>query len=215
LAFLDLFAGARRSSGAAIAALSTVCAATALAWLTVYAVLVWFCLSLAALALTQLIARRFAKLSISLADARGWRRDLIVAEAVQGSVWAILIELVGDSSDPAAVACAVVMALLVTAMNATIIPYIPTAAFGAIAPIVLAILTFLRPVGIADGAWPLIVLAWGAQLYFLLLARKLHAAALDALSVQGEKDELIAELEQSKGASINAIFLHRLATGKG
>jgi two-component system cell cycle sensor histidine kinase PleC len=198
VALLRLFAGARRSSGAAMAALSVVFAAIAMAWLTLYAVLVWFCLNLAALALTELIARRFSKAPVSVAEARCWRRDLIVAETVQGGVFAILVELVGQSGEPAALASAVVMALLVAAMNAAIIPCIPAAAFGATAPLVLTILPFLREAGAGDGILPLIALACGGQLYFLLLARKLHKAALEALSFQDEKDELIAELEQSK-----------------
>ncbi len=183
-----------------MAAHSAFCAATALVWLTVYAVLVWFCLSLAALALTQLVARRCWTLPAPAA-ARAWRRDLILAETVQGGVWAILIELVGQSADPAAVACAVVMALVATAMNATIMCHFPAAAVGAIAPVSLTILTLPGQTGFASGAWPLIVLACGAQLYFLLLARKLHAAAVEALSVQSEKDALIAELEQSRANS--------------
>ncbi|WP_424032233.1 sensor histidine kinase [Methylocella sp.] len=190
-----------------MAALSVVFAAIAMAWLTAYAVLVWFCLNLAALALTELIARRFSKAPVSVAEARRWRRDLIVAETVQGGVFAILVELVGQSGEPAALASAVVMALLVAAMNAAIIPCIPAAAFGAMAPLVLTILTFLREASdaamrtLASGILPLIALACGGQLYFLLLARKPHKAALEALSFQDEKDELIAELEQSKANS--------------
>ncbi len=199
VALLRLFAGARRSSAAVMAALSVVFAAIALAWLTLYAVLVWFCLNLAALALTELIAGRLAKAPVRVAEARRWRRDLIVAETIQGAVFAILVELIGQSGEPAALASAVVMALLVAAVNATVIPCIPAAAFGAMAPLVLAILSFLRLAG--DGALPLIALACGAQLYFLLLARKLHKAALEALSFQDEKDELIGELEQSKANS--------------
>ncbi len=195
------FAGARRSSGATTAALSVVFAAIAMAWLTAYAVLVWFCLNIAALALTELIARRFSKAPVSVAEARCWRRDLIVAETVQGSVFAVLVELVGQSGEPAALAAAVVMALLVAAMNAAIIPCIPAAAFGAMAPLVLTILTFLREASVGDGILPLIALACGGQLYFFLLARKLHRAALEALSFRDEKDEHSAELEQTKANS--------------
>ena len=201
VALLRLFAGARRSSGVATAALSVVFAAIAMAWLTAYAVLVWFCLNLAALALTELISRRFSHAPATVAEARRWRRDLIVAETVQGGVFAVLVELVGQSGEPAALAAAVVMALLVAAMNAAIIPCIPAAAFGAMAPLVLTILTFLREAGVGDGILPLIALACGGQLYFFLLARKLHRAALEALSFRDEKDELIAELEQSKANS--------------
>ncbi len=201
LDLLELFAKGRRSCAAAMAALGAVFAAIALAWLAVDAVFIWFCLNIAALTLTQLIARRFSQASVSSDEAPRWRRDFIVAETAQGVIWAILIEFVGQSADPAALACAVVMGLLVTAMNATISPCIPGAAFGAMAPIALTILALAREARFADGTRQLIVLACGAQLYFLLLARKQYAAAIDALSFQGEKDELIAELEQQKANS--------------
>jgi two-component system, cell cycle sensor histidine kinase PleC len=65
----------------------------------------------------------------------------------------------------------------------------------------LATLAFLRPASLSSGALPLTVLACGTQLYFMLLARKLHKASLETLSFQAEKDELIAELEQAKAHS--------------
>ena len=47
----------------------------------------------------------------------------------------------------------------------------------------------------------MIALVCGTQLYFMLLAMRLHAASLATLSFQAEKDELIAELEQAKANS--------------
>jgi two-component system, cell cycle sensor histidine kinase PleC len=54
---------------------------------------------------------------------------------------------------------------------------------------------------ISNGTFALIALACGTQLYFMFLARRLHAASLDALSFQAEKDDLIAELEQANASS--------------
>jgi two-component system, cell cycle sensor histidine kinase PleC len=48
---------------------------------------------------------------------------------------------------------------------------------------------------------PLIALACGTQLYFMVVARRLHGASFEALSFQAEKDELIAELEQANANS--------------
>ena len=47
----------------------------------------------------------------------------------------------------------------------------------------------------------MIALVCGTQLYFMLLAMRLHAASLATLSFQAEKDEIIAELEQAKANS--------------
>ncbi len=201
IALLGLFAKGRRSSAVTRAGIGAAFAAIALTWLAPDVVFVWFCLNIAALASTQLIARRFSRVPVSSHGAKSWRREFIVVETVQGAIWAILVELVGQSNDPAALACAVVMGLLVAAMSATISPCIPAAALGAMAPVALTILMFAREASFSDGTLQLIVLACGAHLYFLLLARKLYAAAVEALTFQGEKDELIGELEQSKANS--------------
>ncbi|PNG27110.1 sensor histidine kinase [Methylocella silvestris] len=200
-ALLGLFARGRRSSAVTLATLSAIFAAIALTWIEVDAVVTWLCVSLAAQILTQLIARRFPQQDLSHADTRRWRRDFIVTETIQGAIFALLVALVGHAEDPAALACAVVMGLLIAAMNATISPSIPAAAAGGMAPVALAMLSLLWEAHLAEGAAQMIVLGFGAQLCFLMLARKLYASALEALSFQSEKDDLIAELEQSKANS--------------
>ena len=86
-------------------------------------------------------------------------------------------------------------------MNATISAAIPSAVAGALTPMTIATLSFLRPASFSDGTLPLIALACGTQLYFMVVARRLHGASFEALSFQAEKDELIAELEQTKANS--------------
>ncbi len=198
---LALFARGRRSCAAILMALGGIFAVIALSWLAADVVVIWLCLNVAALTLTQLIARRYSQAAVSSADAPCWRRDFILTETVQGTTWAILIVLIGQSANPAALASATTMGLLVGAMNATISPCIPAATVGAMVPVTLAILTLAGAASIGDGTLQLIILACGAQLYLLLLARQQYAAAVDAFSFQGEKDELIAELEESKANS--------------
>ena len=86
-------------------------------------------------------------------------------------------------------------------MNATISAAIPSAVAGALTPGTLATLSFLRPASLSDGTLPLIALACGTQLYFMVVARRLHGASFEALSFQAEKDELIADLEQANANS--------------
>jgi two-component system, cell cycle sensor histidine kinase PleC len=68
-------------------------------------------------------------------------------------------------------------------------------------PLTLVTLGFLRPASLSDGILPLIGVACGTQLYFMVLVRNLHTASFKSLAFQAEKDELIAELEQAKAQS--------------
>jgi len=198
IALLRLFAKGRRSSGPAMAALSGVVAAIAATWVAVDAVLAWLCVNVAALSLAYRLAGKFLDAPCADIDVNRQRRNFIIAETVQGVIWATIVCLVSRADDPAARTSALIMLLLVAAVNATVISSIPAAVYGALTPMALTIAIFLRPTSLWDGAMPLIALAFGTQVYFMLLARKLHAAALEALSFQAEKDELIAELERAK-----------------
>jgi len=140
-------------------------------------------------------------LELAKLDARRWRWKFIFAEMFQGVTWALLVWLIGQSGDLDARSFVLVLLLLVAAMNATISASIPSAVTGALTPMTLATLGFLCSSSVSNGTFALIALACGTQLYFMFLARRLHAAALDALSFQAEKDELIAELEQAKTTS--------------
>jgi len=201
LELLRLFAKGRRSSGPAMAALGMLAAAAATTWVAADTVLLWLAVDIAALLLASHIAGKMLAKEDSALDSRRWRLTFSFAETVQGATWAVLVWLVSKSGDPDARSFALVLLLLVAAMNATISASIPVAVTCALTPMTLAILGFLCPASPSDASFVLIALACGAQLYFMLLARRLHAAALETLSFQAEKDELIAELEQAKANS--------------
>jgi two-component system cell cycle sensor histidine kinase PleC len=198
---LRLFAKGRRSSGPAMAVLGGVAAAAAATWVAIDSVLIWLALDFAALGVAYWIAGNFLDTKETLLDASRWRRKFVFAETLQGIAWAAIVWLVSQSGDPAARSYALVLLLPVAAMNATLSAAIPAAVAGAMTPMTIATLSFLRPASVSDGTLPLIALACGTQLYFMFLARKLHKASLEALSFQAEKDELIAELEQAKANS--------------
>jgi two-component system, cell cycle sensor histidine kinase PleC len=198
---LRLSAKGRRSSGPAMAMLGAFAAMAAATWVTWYNALVWLAFDLAALAVAYRFAGKLLNATETAVDARRWRCAFIFAETLQGTIWAAIVWLVSLSGDPAARSYAFVLLLLVAAMNATTSASVPSAVIGALTPMTLATLSFLRPAGLSNGTLPLIGIACGAQLYFIFLARKLYAASLETLSFQAEKDELIAELEQAKANS--------------
>ena len=198
---LRLFAKGYRSSGPAMAVLRAVAAAAAATWVATNAVLIWLALDFAALGVTYALAGKFLDAEVTMLDASRWRHKFVVAETLQGIAWAAVVWLVSQSGDPAARSYALVLLLLVGAMNATISAAIPSAVAGALTPVTLATLSFLRPASFSDGTLPLIALACGTQLYFMVVARRLHGASFEALSFQAEKDELIADLEQANANS--------------
>jgi two-component system cell cycle sensor histidine kinase PleC len=194
---LRLFARARRSSGPAMAGLGAVVAAVATTWIAFDTVLLWLTLDGAALFLAHRFASKLLAAEDSTLDAGRWRWKFIFAETFQGVTWGLIVWLIGQSGDPEARGFALVLLLLVAAMNATTSASIPAAVTGALTPMTLAILGFLYSASLTNSTFGLSALACGTQLYFMLLARRLHAASLEALSFQAEKDELIAELEQA------------------
>ena len=198
---LRLFAKGRRSSGPAMAVLRAVAAAAAATWVAMDAIVIWLALDVAALGVSYRIAGKFLTAEETVRDTGRWRRKFVVAETLQGIAWAAIVWLVGQSGDPAARSYALVLLLLVAAMNATISAPIPSAVVGALTPMTLATLSFLRTASLSDGTLPLIALACGIQLYIMIVARRLHAASFEALSFQAEKDVLIAELEQATANS--------------
>jgi two-component system cell cycle sensor histidine kinase PleC len=198
---LRLFAKGRRSSGPAMAVLGGVVATVATTWIAMDAVLIWLAFDFAALGVAYRNAGKFLDTEEITFEVSRWSRKFVFAETLQGFAWAAIVWLVGQSGDPDARSFALVLLLLVAAMNTTISASFPSAMTGALTPMTVTILGFLCSASFTNGNLSMIEVVSGAQAYFMVLARKLHAASLEALSFQAEKNELIAELEQAKANS--------------
>ncbi len=195
---LQLFAQAKKSAAVNFAILAVVAATIALAWAPQQMLILWLGLALITLFIGRALAIRFLSLDSASVDVARWRSQFVIAEVIQGIVWAQIVGLVGASGDSSAKTFVLVLLLLVAAMNATITASIPIAVYAGLAPMTITIVAFLWPSSLLDKNIPLTALAVGTLLYSALLAKKLYARALDTLSIQSEKDELIAELEQAK-----------------
>jgi len=205
---LRLFAEGRKSSIWSITALSVTIAAVATCWIETEALLIWIGLDFAALMLAYAVVRKFLALDDSAVNIGRWRRNFILSELIQGLVWADIVSMIAQASDPAARTFVLVVQLLVAAMNATITSSIPVAVYAGLTPMTLTIVALLRPSSLVDNSLPLVALACGTLLYFAMLAKKLYATSLDTLSFQAEKDTLIGELEQ---AQVNSDLARRRA----
>jgi two-component system, cell cycle sensor histidine kinase PleC len=200
---LRVFAQARKSAAPAMVGLALVVALMAAIWVPLADILVWITLVAAAGALTYGIAVKFLDLSEAQADVRRWRRRFVLAEFLQGSVWATIVVLLLHVPDATARTFVLFVLLFVAAMSSLVSATVPYAVYAALLPITLAIIVFMRPFADYE-ALPLTLLAGCAQLYFIVLARRLYSTSLSSLSFRMEKEVLIAELEQAKANSDEA-----------
>lgn len=196
---LRLFAKGKTSSFPTMALLGGLAAAVAAVWAGLEPALIWFLLYRCALGLACRAAARFLDAGDSVDDPGPWRRKFLSIEALLGTVWAFW--LVSVPGNQAAQGYALVLLLLAGAMNVTACAALPSAMAFALTPMTLAALALLQPTSLSGHTLPLAILACAIQLYFMILARKLCLATIEALSFKAEKDELIAELEQAKASS--------------
>ena len=191
------FAGTRRGAAAAQALLAFATAGMLTLWVPRSLVMAWLLLAVAAIVLVASAARLFLKRVDGNPRLAAWKRILIAAEAVQSAVWASSAALVVEVHDAAAQTSVLFVLLLVGAMTAMISAPVPAAVYAGLVPMVLAIAAFAWP-ETGHQLLPVLAMAAVAQVYFVVLARRLHATTLATLLFQAEKDELIVELEQSK-----------------
>ena len=199
---LRLYADARRASSPVVAGLSLIVAATATVWLDLAIILSWLGFALSALlAAHWLSAKLIAADETNGFSARVWRAKFVACEIWQGMSWAAIVWLIGRTGDIEARALVLVLLLFIAAMSTTASAAVRFAVTGALTPITLAIVGLLFSAEPSHGTVALIALVCATQLYVMLLARRFRTASLETLSIQAEKDELIAELEQAKANS--------------
>jgi two-component system cell cycle sensor histidine kinase PleC len=184
--------------------LSVAVATTTTLWMPLILVGAWLGLVIAALGVGWMLAVRFLRQNKGGQKARAWQARFIFAETANGLAWATFAVLMSSVSDPWATTFVMVVFMLAAAIHTVATAFLPAAVYAALAPNVLAIMLYLRPTSLFGPAAPLSLLACGALLYFAVLARRIQAGQMDTLSIQAEKDALIAELEQAKANSDEA-----------
>ena len=200
---LRLFAQSHIGAMPGVGLLMATIGAMALLWAPRSMVLLWLSLVTLGLALSYRFATRFLAIAPGEVDARAWRRLFVLGEALQGTIWGLIIVLLVNSSDPILLTFVLFVMLLLAAMTAMIAAPLPLAVYWGLAPITLSAIIFMAGKQNLDSL-PLAGLAIGAQLYFVALAKRLYRTSLETLTFQSEKDILIGELEQAKSNSDEA-----------
>jgi two-component system cell cycle sensor histidine kinase PleC len=198
---LRLYAERRKAAAPAVGIVAITLAVVAMRWTSQPTIACWLGVSTVTIVMAYILASRFLTKPTAQISTLNWTHAFIAVETLQGMVWASTVLVDSSLKDPQVATFVLIAMLLVAAMNATVTASIPGAVYGALTPMTIAIAVAFRPSGVTDSNLLFVMLALGTLLYFLDLARRLHESSLQAFSFQAEKDELIAELEQSKANS--------------
>ena len=201
LELLRLYANRREASAPWLALLGAVFVLMLLACRTTPMPLVWLAFNAFSVLCSCALALRFLRRLDATINVVRWERTFVVAESIQGSLWSMVVVFACYDGDPRLATFSLVALVLIAAMNATVTASIPAASYGALLPVTVAVVAVMRPARLTGPDALLAVLALGTLVYFVMLARNLRVAALQSLSFQAEKDDLIAELERSKANS--------------
>jgi two-component system, cell cycle sensor histidine kinase PleC len=200
---IRLFARYKQGATTAMLLLAGAIAATATIWIRPQNILLWLSIVLGAIALMLGLSRRFLTRVNDDAKLNSWRRRFIFAEVVQGSAWALIVNVLLATDQPSARVFVLFVLLIVAAMTAMLSATIPAAVYAGLLPVSIAIIGFYRPSAEIESL-TLIMMAVSAQLFFVFLAYRLYSSAVSTLEFRAEKDTLFAQLEEAKANSDEA-----------
>jgi two-component system cell cycle sensor histidine kinase PleC len=200
---LRLFAQSRTNAATAMLVLATAVAGTACTWLDPVKVIVWALFMSSAITAQLILCRRFLKLTIEQVSLRTWRFQFVVAEAIQGCCWLVIVNLLLGTHASTATTFVLFVMLLVAAVTSMLAASIPAAVYAGLVPLSLAIFSISEATRDIESLTMSLMVAAG-QFYFLLLANRLYSTSVATLEFRAEKDALIAELEQAKANSDEA-----------
>jgi two-component system cell cycle sensor histidine kinase PleC len=137
------------------------------------------------------------------AAARNWRTRFVLLDLLYGLCWMTI--LLHPALNAVSDTAMMFLVLLVIAVSSMLAANLPAAALAATVPVTLAIALNFGLRGTFD-KYVMAALAFAAEGYFALLARRLHSTMLATLEARAEKDALIGELEQAKSISDEARY---------
>ncbi len=201
---LDEYANSKLSGTLAVPALLIILALFASLWVPPVFAAGWAGLVIVANTAIVLLCRRFKRAGRGSFNARKWTTSFVVGETVYGIAWAVLslFTLAVPPGQNLAVAM-FAMVLVGIAVNAVSTRTLPIATLMSTLPSTLTVSINL----IVQGGtlnWALAAVTIGGQIFFVYLARQLHASELETIVHQAEKDALINELEEARQMSDEA-----------
>jgi two-component system cell cycle sensor histidine kinase PleC len=201
---LDEYAGSRLSGVWAVPALLIILGLFTSLWVPPVAAAVWVVLAISANSAVILTCRRFKQMAVpEKFNATRWTASFIAGETVYGVCWSLLslFTLIAGGQNLEVAMFAVV--LVGIASNAVSTRTLPAATLVSTLPASLTVsVNLVLTGGLLN--YSLAAVTLGAEVFFVYLARQLHASELEGVAHQAEKDALINELEEARNMSDEA-----------
>jgi two-component system cell cycle sensor histidine kinase PleC len=200
---LDEYANSRLSGALALPSLLLILALFVSLWVPALIAIAWAGLVILTNMALVLLCRRFKRTERNKFNAGQWTTSFVAAETVYGIAWSLLALFSLTSDDPYVRVAMFAMVLVGTAANSIATRTLPGATLMSTLPATLTVAISL----VASGGtlnYALAAVTIGGEIFFVYLARQLHASELERVEHQAEKDALIYELEEARHMSDEA-----------
>jgi two-component system cell cycle sensor histidine kinase PleC len=197
------YAESRRGAALPMAALVGILAFVASFWVPTLFAALWAGLVLLSMLIVVLMAQRFRTADATKFNAAEWTTTFVAGETLLGLAWSLLalFTLVADPNTLTPVMFA--MVLVAIAANAIATRTLPPATLMSTLPVTITVSANLIMLG-GTLNYTLAAVALCGEVFFVYLARQLHASELHTITHQAEKDALISELEEARQMSDEA-----------
>jgi len=201
---LDEYADSRISGALVLPVVFAILALFSSLWVSPIAAAGWACLVTAANFAVVYLCRRFKRIEPAQFNAGRWTRTFTSLEAIYGAAWSPLALFTFTAHEPQTLSVVMfAMALVGIATNAVSSHAVRSATLMSTAPVAITVAINLIVIG-GTLNWSLAAVTVGGELFFVYLARQLHASKLEEIMHQSEKDALITELEEAREMSDEA-----------
>jgi two-component system, cell cycle sensor histidine kinase PleC len=194
---LRQYAQTRKIAAPASLGLGLIVAAIATLWVSALHALFWVTFIASAALYSLSISNKYLICTDKEINVHLWQRRFVISEVVQSLAWAGIVVLLLHFKAADARTFVLFILLLASVMSAMMSAAIPQAVYSAMLPIALAVIVFMLVSG-DYRALPLTIMAIVAQVFFVVMAKRLYHGIVSSLLLQREKDGLIGELEEAK-----------------
>lgn len=148
--------------------------------------------------------RQFLAQPASPSGTQKWRMTFVALDFLYGLAWTFILAQPSAGNVISSTMMLFLMLLVVAALT-MMAASLPVAAIASTLPVTMAIALNFALGGTFDD-YAMAALTMSAEIFFILLTYRLHAATLAAIEARAEKEALIGELEQAKSISDEARY---------
>ena len=197
------YADSRLSAALPMAAIVAILAIVATFWVPPVFTSLWAGMVLLSMLIVVLMAQRFKRSDPAKFNAGQWTTSFVAGETVLGLAWSLLALFTLVANPETLTPVMFAMVLVAVAANAVATHTLPPATLVSTMPVTLTVSANLIALG-GTLNYTLAAVAVCGEIFFVYLARQLHASELETITHQGEKDALINELEEARHTSDEA-----------